>query len=220
MIRAMLRCPAVILCSSAIGCSVLAPRPDHSRFYKLTPISATSADRETSPAPSPASPAPVYGLGPVKLPGYLDRNELVTRVSPTEVTYSTTERWAEPLAATFTGVLLQDLSVLLDTHRIVSYPWPSGERVDYQIEIDVLQFDNDASGNTRLIARWRVKDVRNATYLMAKETQVAHSQQPGGNGARIAALSDALRDLGQDIAGALRQLPPPAAPPPSATRRM
>src|ERR1043166_8709540 len=81
--------------------------------------------------------------------------------------------------------------------------WPAGEHIDYQIEIDVQQFDNDASGNTRLIAHWKIKDVHQRAYLVDKETTVAHSQSPGKDGARVAALSDALRDLGQDVASAL-----------------
>ena len=218
MTHRMLRCAALFVCFSTIGCSVLAPRPDRSRFFNLTAMSATPGDRAPSPS-SAAAPALVYGLGPIELPAYLDRHELATRVSPTEVTYSTTERWAEPLAETFTAVLLQDLCVLLDTNRILPYPWAGSGRVDYQIEINVLQFDDDVSGNTRLIARWRVKDVRNATYLVAKETNVAKSRAPGDSSARVAALSDALRDLGQDIADALRRLPAPAAPPTSAPRR-
>ena len=215
MTRVMLRGVALTFCLSMVGCSVLRPLPDRSRFFKLTATAATAADRQAADVPS--APALVYGLGPLKLPAYLDRNELATRVSPTEVTYSTTDRWAEPLATTFAAVLLQDLSVLLDTNHILAYPWP--ERVDYQIEVDVSQFDCDTSGNTRLVARWRVRDVHSDTYLVAKETTAAHSQAPGDNGARVAALSDAMRDLSQDIADTLRHLPAPAAPPTSKSRR-
>jgi uncharacterized lipoprotein YmbA len=219
MTSKMPRYVTVIFCLSTIGCSLLAPRPDRSRFFNLTAMSATPGEREAPSPSSAAAPASVYGLGPVKLPAYLDRNELATRVSPTEVTYSSTDRWAQPLAATFTAVLLQDLSVLLDTNRILPYPWAGSARVDYQIEIDVLQFDNDVSGNTRLIARWRVRDVRHATFVVAKETTVTQSRPLGDTDARVAALSDALDVLGQDIAGALRRLPAPAAPPTSASQR-
>jgi uncharacterized lipoprotein YmbA len=206
----------VMFCISAIGCSVLAPLPDRSRFFNLMATPAGTGDRDTGRA---AGESPVYGLGPIELPAYLDRSELVTRVSPTEVTYSQTDRWAEPLAATFAAVLLQDLSVLLDTHSIFSYPWTGGQRVDYQIEINVLQFDSDVSGNTRLIARWRVRNVRTGTELVTKETNVTHPQTPGDSGARVTALSDTLHVLAQDIADVLRHLPASAAPPAAAARR-
>jgi uncharacterized lipoprotein YmbA len=220
MTHTMVRCATVIFCLSVAGCSVLGPVPDRSRFFNLTAMSAMSGDRDAPGAPAAAAPAVMYGLGPIKLPAYLDRHELATRVSPTEVTYSATDRWAEPLSATFTAVLLQDLSALLDTNRILAYPWAAGERVDYQVEISVLQFDNDVSGNTRLVARWRVRDVRNAAYVAIKETTVTQSRPPGDSDTRVAALSDALDVLGQDIAGVLRQLPPPGKAPTSASRRM
>ncbi len=214
------RCVALLFCLSIVGCSFLSPVPDRSRFFKLTAMSATPGEGEAPNPSSSAAATQVFGVGPVKLPAYLDRNELATRVSPTEVTYSATDRWAEPLAATFTAVLAQDLSTLLDTNHILQYPWTGDVRVDYQIEIDVQQFDNDVAGNTRLTARWRVRNVRNDTYVVAKETKVAHSQSSGDAGTKVAALSDATRDLSQDIAGALRQLPVPEGPAPkSASRR-
>jgi uncharacterized lipoprotein YmbA len=216
----MPRYAAVIFCLSTVGCSVLAPVPDRARFFSLTAMSAMSGNRAAAGAPAAAAPAVTYGLGPIKLAPYLDRNELATRVSPTEVAYSTTDRWAEPLSATFATALLQDLSALLDTNRILAYPWAGGDQVDYQIEVNVLQFDNDVSGNTRLVARWRGRDVRNATYVVAKETTVNQSRPAKGSDARVIALSDALDVLGQDIAGALRQLPAPGKPPASASRRM
>ncbi len=213
------RCVALLFCLSIVGCSFLSPVPDRSRFFKLTAMTPGEGEAP-NPSSAAAATALVYGLGPVKLAPYLDRNELATRVSPTEVTYSATDRWAEPLATTFTAVLAQDLSTLLDANHILQYPWTGDVRVDYQIEIDVLQFDNDVAGNTRLMARWRVRNVRNDTYVVAKETKVAHSQSSGDAGTRVAALSDATRDLSQDIAGALRQLPVPEAPAPkSASRR-
>jgi len=215
----MLRHAAWALCFSAVGCSVLNPLPDRSRFFTLTPVSASSGGRGASDAPSPASPAPTFGLGPVKLPAYLDRNELAMRVSPTEITYSTTDRWAEPLEGSFPAVLLQNLSVLLDTERIVPYPWTGAEQVDYQVEIEVLQFDNDTTGNTRLLARWRVKELHKATYPVIRETNVVHSQPPRDGSEQVTSLSNALGDLSRDIAGALQGLPAPAAPPPSASGR-
>jgi uncharacterized lipoprotein YmbA len=222
MTHTILRCIAVISCFSAIGCSVLAPVPDRSRFFSLTAMSTMSGsgDREAAGAPAAAAPAVTYGLGPINLPPYLDRHELATRVSPTEVTYSTTDRWAEPLSATFAAVLLQDLSALLDTNRILAYPWAGSDRVDYQIEVSVLQFDNDVSGNTRLVAHWRVRDVHNAAYVVAKETTVNQSRPAKESDARVRALSDALDVLGQDIAAELRQLPAPGKSPASASRRM
>jgi len=100
----------VIFCLSIVGCSILAPRPDRSRFFTLTSMPAAHRAEVQSPQPGTTRPI-VYGLGPIRLPAYLDRNEVATRVSPTEVTYSATDRWAAPLAATVSSVLVQILAI-------------------------------------------------------------------------------------------------------------
>ena len=124
---------ALTVCLAVAGCSVLAPQPDPSRFFTLAPMAQ-------APAAAPAQPGFTYGLGPIKLPAYLDRNEIPTRVSPTEIIYSPAERWAEPLQASVTRVLMQNLAALLNTDKITVYPWIGATAVDYQIEIEVLHF--------------------------------------------------------------------------------
>src|SRR4029077_20509436 len=62
------------------ACSLLAPR-DRSRFYVLTPLAVTDP---TSSA-TPPGRRMALGLGPVNVPSYLDRPEIVTRVNPNEL---------------------------------------------------------------------------------------------------------------------------------------
>ena len=86
-------CALGVAVTIASGCSVLAPIPDQSRYFTLSAPGDTRADAEGRVERS-ADTRVVYGLGPVILPAYLDRNEIATRVSPTEITYSPTEhRW-------------------------------------------------------------------------------------------------------------------------------
>ncbi len=83
----------MVACVIASACSVLGPIPDRSRFFTLTASPPMDADRAEA-----SGGAIVYGLGPVVLPAYLDRNQVATRVSETEAAYSQWDRWAEPLA--------------------------------------------------------------------------------------------------------------------------
>ena len=82
------------------SCTILAPQPDASRFYLLTPSAATGA-------PPAGSRGLVIGLGPTKLPDYLLRSEIATRVSPNRVAYADDHRWAEPLERNFNRVLAE-----------------------------------------------------------------------------------------------------------------
>ena len=80
---------AGLVCSIAVSlgaCSPLAPRPDHSRFFILTPDS-TNTDAYSKPVATGASTL-TLGIGPIDFPGYLPRPELVTLASANEVEQS------------------------------------------------------------------------------------------------------------------------------------
>jgi hypothetical protein len=62
------------------------------------------------------------GIGPIRFPGYLDRQEMVTRTAPNRIDLSENDRWAEPLEANFARTLSQNLSSLLQTERLMFYP--------------------------------------------------------------------------------------------------
>jgi len=90
------------LCAIMVaGC--LSPRKDDSKFYVLSPVGGDSST-------AASSRQILLGLGPVKLPDYLDRKEVVTRFGPNRVELSSVDRWAEPLDADFKG---QDYAELL-----------------------------------------------------------------------------------------------------------
>jgi uncharacterized lipoprotein YmbA len=189
------------------GCSVLGPLPDRSRYYTVTSV----APPETAPLDSPAAPpARVYGLGPITVPAYLDRPEVATRVSPTELTYSHTARWAEPLVATVSTALLGDLSARLPNDRVLAYRWAGGEQVDYQIMVYMQRFEPDALGNTLVTAQWLITDPRGREHLVIRDTNIIHPHGPG-DADPAAALSATLGALSDEIALELRRLPPPAA---------
>src|SRR5512147_1114381 len=104
------------------GCGNFSPRADPSRFFTLTAIAqpAAPAAKESS------NPGGVsLGIGPIRLPGYLDRQEIVTRVSPNRMDLSEYDQWAEPLETNFNRVLGQNLAILLPINRLVFFPWES-----------------------------------------------------------------------------------------------
>jgi hypothetical protein len=153
VVRQCLRAVPIALALAAAGCSALSPSPDRSRFFFLTPVAAAAA------AP-PAGAAPLaLGLAEVSFPAYLDRAELVTRIAANEIQVSATDRWAEPLAASFTRVLAMDLEARLATHEVVRSPWYGTTRLDGVLAVVVEQFEADgAKGCARLVARWSLRD--------------------------------------------------------------
>lgn len=184
------------------GCSsLLEPRPDLSRFYVLTPQPVAG---QVSPASTGARLS--LGLGPITMPSYLDREQIVTRIGPNELRLSENDRWAEPLQSNFAHVLAQDLTLRLGAARIQPFPWYAATPIDYQVEVAVHRFETDASGRGELIAHWTIIDGHNKNLLDSGDTTLAQSGAPGDTVANVAALSQTVAALSDQIAIRLSQL--------------
>ena len=196
-----------LLCVATLalgGCSVLGPLPDRSRYYTVTSVAPQAGTPPDAPA---AQQTKSYGLGPVTLPTYLDRREVATRVSPTEMRYSRRARWAEPLALTVSTALLQDLTARLPGAPVIGYPWLGGSQIDYQVVIHVQRFESDISGSGVLHAQWLVTDSHTGARIVVRETEIA---EPSAT--HHASPAVALGRFSDEIAVELRQLPPHATP--------
>jgi uncharacterized lipoprotein YmbA len=196
-------------CVAVSGCSALEPKADPSRFFTLTPLSQfDQIQAQSSSDPGGIS----IGIVPVKIPGYLDREQLVTRVSQNRFQIAENDRWAEPLEQNFTRVLLQNLTALVPTARVVSYPWRPSERPEYQLEIELLRFEPNAAGNVELIARWLVRETATKKASAVKETRLTPPVKGSSTEAAVAAMSGALGELSREIARAVQALEAKAKP--------
>ncbi len=190
---------SALLCGS--GCSPLAPQPDRSKFFILTPISDDAATVATQ-VPAASSSQLTLGVGPIYFPAYLRRPEIVTLASPNQIDLSAEKRWGEPLDKNFERVITENLTQLLGTQRVEKYPWSRNVHVDFQIVIDVQRFDTSSDGLSHLTARWIIKDGATAKDLFASETSSSLPVGPGDTGAS-AALSQDLAILSRAIASRL-----------------
>jgi uncharacterized lipoprotein YmbA len=178
------------------GCAAFAPRPDPSSFYILgaLPEADLAADKTTSGIKANFS----VGLGPIELPGYLDRQQIATRTSTNRLSYSETERWAAPLAENFSRVLEQNISHLLNPAPMIQFPWQSNDVPDYQVKIEVLQFEANGNQEAWLTARWTVID-RNKKILVGQRSQLNRRAGSLSTEDLVKALSETLGDLSREI---------------------
>jgi uncharacterized protein len=190
----------------AAGC-LFSPQPDKSKFFVLAPESSDSAP--VAPSSIGGAHQLVLGLGPINLPEYLDRSEVVTRVAPNRLELSPVDRWAQPLKSDFRQVMAQDLSAQLGTQMITFYPWYRTTHVDYQVRVDVFRFERDSSGTVKLVAHWQIFDGDGA-ILYATDSNISEPLKPDESGA--AAMSRALNDLTGQIATAIQSLRSSAPP--------
>ena len=180
----------------AAGCTILAPRPDATKFYVLT---------ATSTGGAAATSHLVIGLGPVKLPEYLEHAEVITRVAPNRLDLSSTDRWAEPLDDNFRRVLAADLTTLIGTDQVLPFPWDLSTKVDYKIEVYVERFERDSSGGAQLIANWIIRDGHSDRVLLTRPADFTESAGSGMENS-AASLSADLNDLSKQLATAVVDL--------------
>jgi uncharacterized lipoprotein YmbA len=191
----------LLVCSISAGCSFLEVKPDPSRFFALASLPRTGQTAQDAAVTNQL----VLGIGPIKFPGYLDRQQFVTRISQNRFAVAENDRWAEPLEENFSRVLSQNLSILLQTDRIVGYPWERSQRPTYQIQVEVLRFEPNAEHVVELWARWSIVDDKKET-IDRKESFLTKSARDKSTEASVAALSETVADLSREIAGAIRNL--------------
>ena len=162
---------------------------------------------------STGTPQPAIGVGPIHLPGYLDQDQIVSRISENRVTLSENDRWAGPLQDNIAQVLAQNLSMLLQTNQVTVHPWPGRPRPTYQLEIEVVSFETDTAGTAHLAARWLLREVASRQTLADKEVRLSASAVGTSTEQSVASLSKALGDLSMGIADGIREFIPPCSAP-------
>jgi uncharacterized lipoprotein YmbA len=196
---------SLVVCLALAGCSPLAPRPNYAKYFVLTPVT------DTANAVSANSKLSI-GLGPIDFPGYLQRTQVVTRSAATQIDLSPIDRWGEPLDKNFKRVLAENLTRLLGTYRIEEYPWSHEAKVDYQVTIQVENFETTSDHQSLLRARWIIKSGTDGRDLYASETTASTPVEAGDTG-MSAALSSDLGTLSRAIAVQISALGRPAMAP-------
>ena len=169
------------------------------RLYVLTSIPRPAAvGASTDPAEGPA-----LGLGPVTLPRYLDRINIVTRRGA-EIDVAEFDRWSEGLSEGVPRVIAADLATLLGTERIVIFPWPADREFGRQAVIEIARFDGALGGEVVLEARWRLLGPDRKELLIRYSTV----REPTGESSYlslVSAMSRCLETLSGEIAKALKE---------------
>jgi uncharacterized lipoprotein YmbA len=142
---------------------------------------------------------PSIGIGPVVLPKYTDRINVVTSGGPQRMVLTEQNLWAEPLSEAVTRVLAENLSALLATDEVHVRPWPQGV-VQYSVGVNVLRLTGKLGGKAEVQALWTVS--RGDDILVAKRTNL---ERPAGDSydTYVAALSGMFAELSKEIAAAI-----------------
>jgi len=163
----------------------------HSSFYQFNETINTSL--------TGVEQGHIIGVGPIQLPEYINRPQIVTRNSAHHLDIAEFHRWVEPLNESITRVLVMNLSNNLNSNRV--YWLPRQDRnfpLELRVVIDIGRFDGKLGKEVELQARWTLFDKQNQPKL----TRVSLIKEKV-NGASyenfVKAMNGALITLGDEI---------------------
>jgi hypothetical protein len=190
LIRVVVLFLVLVICLCAC-----AGKSSSSKFYVLSslPQSALSAAEGTA-----------VGVLPVAIPEYLDRPQMVTRVSENEIRMDEFSRWAEPLKESVTRALVENLSSLLNNAKVIKTTGTPGIATGVQVGVEVMQFDGSLGGEVVLLAKWGLFEEGGKKLLLGKRSSFREPTGAATYEALVAAESKAVAALSREIAEAIR----------------
>jgi uncharacterized protein len=166
------------------------------RYYLLTPGTGTAL-------PGATLGERTVVVGPLQLPGYLDRPQLVMRLPDGRIGLRELDRWAEPLDAVLTRTLAENLARLTGSQRIVTFPPANRVAADLRVAGRVIRFDTDPAGMAILQVQWSVEDGGGQVLLPVRTAEFSAQATGEEPAALVAALSDALARFAAELAAEL-----------------
>ena len=186
---------SLLLAGFALLTSGCASSPQ-ARFYSLTATSPQAAVPADTKAPS-------VTIASVTIPELVNRPQMVIRTDGTQVELMETQRWAEPLKTAIPLTIAENISRILGSDKVSSYPQNASYSADFKIYLDVQHFESTGE-YVLLDALWTIR------RLDEKPPQSGRSKfrekiKGSGYEAIAAAYSTGLANISNDIAMALKK---------------
>jgi len=181
---------------SLSGC-ISIPTSPTPRFYALSAINENSSSKKINIAPGT-----IIGVGPVKIPEYLDRPQIVTQSDAKMLQFAQFDRWGESLDLGVARLIREDLTMRLPGAKWCLYPWNPAIAVKYQVLVEIVQLDSNLDKDMDFVVQWTVLDVQNSKTVMIKRSEFHEPIVPKSYSGLVTTLSKACASLSSQIAEA------------------
>lgn len=168
-----------------------------SNFYLLEPInpSVNSA--------SDVSAKPLIALGPVRIPRYVDRPQIVTASGRNAYQLSELNRWAESLDGNISRVLAQNLSNLAPVDVVLVDSSLRARQAQMRVSVNILEFHVNPQDQAGLTAQLQI--IRGEDMLLRRQVSYRSPASSTDYPVMVAALNDCLNRMSQELAALLQQ---------------
>lgn len=191
----------ILVATLMVLCGCLG-RSQPTRFYLLQPTLSLQEGRAVS-----AKEGLIIGVGPVEIPEYLDRPQIVTRISNSGFQVDEFNQWAESLTYSIATSIAQNLSVLLTTDNLFVFPWPGSSQIDYQIKLDVVRFNAIPGSKIVLETQHTIFRGEDREVLAKTLSSFSRAADVQDYEAIVSSMSQLLEDWSRKIAQTIMALP-------------
>ena len=167
------------------------------QFFTLTPEIAESEKGSVSIA------VDTVGVGPIELPRYLMRPQMVSRSGSNRLVIDEFARWGDSLDLQLGRTVTQNLDELCGDTLVLPFPWRTDFEPDLRVIGDVTRFDVDDGGTVRFDIRWAVTNVATRQPLSINDSNYLGSADPADPSSIAAGMSAVLAQFSRDAAAAL-----------------
>jgi uncharacterized lipoprotein YmbA len=200
LLRRAASCRLVVIVAAGLALSCLGSSPNVS-LYTMNAVSS-----------SPATSAPeslAIGVGPIRVPRYLDRPEWVTRSSgsTSRLEVDDFRHWAGGFSANVSSVLAESLGAKLGTQRVVVYPVQAVFPLDYRVTVDFQALEGIGGETLELRAGWVIRTANGKRGPWSGQFTTRRPIASAGPEALVAAHNEALDLLADAIAARIKSLP-------------
>ncbi len=185
---------AVCLTVLLSGCLSIPTSPTP-RFYALSPVDETQVSKKIN-----ITPGVIIGIGPVKIPEYQYRPQMVTQSPDKMLQFAQFDRWGESLDLGLARLIREDLTMMLPGAKLILYPWGSSLSVKYEVVEEVVQLDSDLDKGMVFTVQWMIIDVQNSKTLIIKRSEFHTAINPKSYLGLAKTLSIACASLSGQIA--------------------
>jgi len=182
------------------GC-ISVPNSPTPRFYVLQAVSENQVSKKLNLASDL-----FIGVGPVKIPEYLDRPQIVTQSKEKMLTFAQFDRWGESIDLGLARLIGEDLTVLLPKTKFFIYPWNLSIPVKYQIVLEVVHLDSELDKDLHLVAQWLIIDTKKMETRVIKRSEFRQAIIPQDYSGLVKTLSTVCASLSSEIAEELATL--------------
>ena len=192
-------CAGMVLSSG--GCVSVGNTPE-SRFYMLDGL---EGDRGARDDISGFPAGTVVCVGPVKIPAYLARPQIVTRDKSDRLVFAQFDRWGESLDGAMARLINEELAGMFPGVTIETFPWSFFISVRYQVIVELLDWDARLEEDLKVVVQWSILDVAGKNVILTKRSAFSQPIKPHTYEGLADALSVIMMSLSGQMAEALSQ---------------